>query len=419
MSTPVSAAPRYDDTYKPPPPKPPAFYQVLLLFVYHLVLGLALAYAIYNVWPPQPWPGDIPAPPKRAAVVNPANTNVSNEGVATTPQPTDAVADVYPGDKPPKFKLFGKEFQPTLEVRLLLLVMLAGAIGSYVHATSSLVDYLGNRTLISSWVWWYLLRPFIGLMLALIFYFVFRGGFITAGVNAGGEGAAAYINPFGVAALAGLVGMFSKVAADKLNEVFITLFRPERGDADRGDKLNTTPAPTLTGLVPKEGPATGRQTVMITGTGFAPGATVTFDQTPATNVTVVSDTSITAVTPAHDPGVVAVAVVNTDGQKTPTTGTYTYLSGGAGGGGGATDAPTIKSITPPTGASAGGDTVTILGTNFADGASVTFGGADPEEVTMPDANSLIVMTPAHAAGAVDVVVTNPDGQSATTKFTYT
>src|SRR5207248_5213807 len=110
--------------------------------------------------------------------------------------------DPYEGKLPPAFKLFGLWFQPTLETRLILLVMLAGAIGSYVHAASSLVDYLGNRTLVSSWVWWYLLRPFIGMMLALIFYFGFRGGFITGGVNTGGEGAANFINPFGIAATA-------------------------------------------------------------------------------------------------------------------------------------------------------------------------------------------------------------------------
>ena len=88
---------------------------------------------------------------------------------------------------PPPLYILGQEFQPTLEVRLILLVLLVGAIGSYVHSTSSIVDYLGNRTFISSWVWWYLLRPFIGMMLALIFYFVFRGGFITGWVNPSGE----------------------------------------------------------------------------------------------------------------------------------------------------------------------------------------------------------------------------------------
>ena len=36
------------------------------------------------------------------------------------------------------------------------------------HAAASFVDYLGNRAFVSSWVWWYLLRSFIGMLLALV-----------------------------------------------------------------------------------------------------------------------------------------------------------------------------------------------------------------------------------------------------------
>jgi hypothetical protein len=116
----------------------------------------------------------------------------------------------YGGEFPPPLWLFGLRFEPALETRLILLVLLVGALGSYIHGASSFVDYLGNRRFISSWGWWYVLRPFIGMMLALLFYFVFRGGFMTAGTNQGGDAAASFINPFGVAAFAGLVEMFSK-----------------------------------------------------------------------------------------------------------------------------------------------------------------------------------------------------------------
>ena len=62
--------------------------------------------------------------------------------------------------------------------------------------------------------------------LALVFYFVIRGGFLTT------SGGAKDINPYGIAALAGLVGMFSKQATDKLSEVFGTLFRAAAGEGD-------------------------------------------------------------------------------------------------------------------------------------------------------------------------------------------
>lgn len=362
MSINVDGPAKGDSTFQPDPPKKIGFYQVMILFVYHVTLALLLAYAAYNVWPPQPWPGD-----KVKAV---ANSNRSNAGRATgadsntsesiktaaganantnsaaaansnsaasaggeansnrgrADDAVEAAMGSYGDEYPPPFWMFGRKFQPPLETRLILLVLLAGAIGSYVHAASSFVDYLGNRTLISSWVWWYLLRPFIGMMLALIFYFVFRGGFITAGVNQGGDAAASFINPFGVAALAGLVGMFSKVAADKLNEVFQTVFRPAsgQGDAKRGDKLNANLTPAVSGVIPNVGPQAGGTPVTINGTGFMQGAKVSFGGAAATAVIITSPTSLTAVTPAHAAGPADVEVTNTNGQKDVLKGGFTY-----------------------------------------------------------------------------------------------
>ena len=80
---------------------------------------------------------------------------------------------------------------------------------------------MGNRQIYTSWVWGYILRPFIGVALATIFYFVIRGGFLSAG--AGAED----ISPFGISAMAGLVGMFSQRAMDKLREAADNLFNVE------------------------------------------------------------------------------------------------------------------------------------------------------------------------------------------------
>jgi hypothetical protein len=104
------------------------------------------------------------------------------------------------------------------EVRLILIVQSTGALGSFVQGASSLVRYLGEWKLEQSYRWWYILRPFIGSALALIFYFSIRGGFLS--VNAGAES----ISHFGMAATAGMVGLFSRYAVDKLREVFMTLF---------------------------------------------------------------------------------------------------------------------------------------------------------------------------------------------------
>src|SRR4051794_11192255 len=57
---------------------------------------------------------------------------------------------------------------------LIVLAVLMGAIGGYVHAATSFVTYVGNRRFKASWGWWYALRAFIGAGLALLLYFALR-----------------------------------------------------------------------------------------------------------------------------------------------------------------------------------------------------------------------------------------------------
>ena len=59
--------------------------------------------------------------------------------------------------------------------------------------------------------------------------------------------------------------------------------------------------PTVTSVSPNNGSTSGGTAVTITGTNFVSGATVTFGCAAATNVVVVSSTSITATTPAGVP----------------------------------------------------------------------------------------------------------------------
>jgi hypothetical protein len=161
-------------------------------------------------------------------------------------------------------------FEVSNDVRLILLVMVAGGLGSFIHTATSFGDFVGNQTLSRSWIWWYLLRPFIGMILAVVFYLVIRGGFLSAGTEAGS------VNPFGIAALAGLVGMFSKQASDKLNEVFNTLFKtaPGAGDSKRKDNL-TNPLPTISDIEPKSvEPLTKNLIIKVRGTGFVKGASI-------------------------------------------------------------------------------------------------------------------------------------------------
>jgi hypothetical protein len=77
--------------------------------------------------------------------------------------------------------------------------------------------------------------------------------------------------------------------------------------------------------------------------------------------------------------------------------------------------PTIVSVEPVSGSTRGGESVVVTGGGFVTGASVTFGGVPATSVAVLDSNGtrIRVVTPPHAAGTVDAVVTNPDGRSAT------
>ncbi len=75
----------------------------------------------------------------------------------------------------------------------------------------------------------------------------------------------------------------------------------------------------------------------------------------------------------------------------------------------ATPPPTITNVTPNTGPAAGGTNVTITGTNLT-GASVTF-GVTPATNVVATATQVTCTTPAHAAGAADVVVTTTGGNA--------
>src|SRR4029077_3909786 len=71
------------------------------------------------------------------------------------------------------------------------------------------------------------------------------------------------------------------------------------------------------------------------------------------------------------------------------------------------------------GSAAGGTPVTITGTGFLAGATVSLGGTAATGVTVVNSTSITATSPAHAGGAVNVVVTNSDGQSGTLSNGYT
>jgi hypothetical protein len=83
-------------------------------------------------------------------------------------------------------------------------------------------------------------------------------------------------------------------------------------------------------------------------------------------------------------------------------------------------APTVSAVSPASGPAAGGTTVTITGTNFTAGNTVSFGGHAATGVTVNSATSITATSPS-GSGTVDVTVTGPGGTSATSpadQFAY-
>ncbi|MCJ7433733.1 MAG: hypothetical protein MUO77_09630 [Anaerolineales bacterium] len=109
-------------------------------------------------------------------------------------------------------------FMVSSEMRLILLVIITGALGSLVHGFRSLFWYVGNRAFAKSWALMYFLLPFVGSSLSLIFYFVLRGGLFSPNATVDAT------SPFGFVGVAGLVGMFSNRAALKLQEIAESIF---------------------------------------------------------------------------------------------------------------------------------------------------------------------------------------------------
>lgn len=185
-----------------------------------------------------------------------------------------------PAAGPAPVRLLGPvELSIGTEARLLLIVVVAGALGSYIHLATSFADFAGNRRLVQSWLMWYMLRPFIGATLALVVYFALRGGLL---VGADSTGA---LNPYGIAAVAGLTGMFSKQASDKLREVFENLFRTERA-IERADTL-TAGKPSRAAVAAVPGDASASRADAASASTTHPGGSGTDSEARASRTPIV------------------------------------------------------------------------------------------------------------------------------------
>lgn len=122
----------------------------------------------------------------------------------------------------------------------------------------------------------------------------------------------------------------------------------------------------------------------------------------------VSNTGATDVDPADDPTLQANREDYWPTDKVEAV-PYDFDAGGVN-----DDAPALESVEPATGAAAGGDEVTLSGSGLEGTTSVTFGGTEAASFEVVSDNEVTAVTPAGAAGAVDVVVTTDVGSDTLT-----
>lgn len=175
-------------------------------------------------------------------------------------------------------------------------------------------------------------------------------------------------------------------------------------------------APTVTAVTdpliggPARGTTEGGTLVAVAGTGFDPGARVTFGGTPAGGVTVTGATALVATSPQHcPPGGVDVTVTNPDGQSGTLAPGFDYVL--------VEPPPRVLGVTPTAGAV--GDLLTVTGSGLRPGVRVFLGGVeaqvDPLSVTTTGLRALVGP---HPAGMVDVLLRNPDCQEDTVPFGF-
>ena len=206
--------------------------------------------------------------------------------------------------------------------------------------------------------------------------------------------------------------------------VAVWLVNPDGTQAQAPSTFLYLAPPTILGVAPARGPASGGTTVTINGDNLAEDPfgdvpTVLFcDDYAASSNCVAADPdfldvtsdgrTITLKSPARAPGVVDVAVLAPDGQEDIALSAFTF-----------TELPTVADIAPDAGPTNGGQMLRVTGTGFQPGISVTIDGAACTDVNLVDSTDLTCTTPSGGTGIKDVALQNPDGGTVVVTGGYT
>jgi formylglycine-generating enzyme required for sulfatase activity len=156
-------------------------------------------------------------------------------------------------------------------------------------------------------------------------------------------------------------------------------------------------APVVSGVTPNVGTIVGGTPITISGAYFTGVSSVLLGGAPATQVTVVNSTTLTAVTPAASAGAVDVTVT-ANGRVGSLANAYSYSNS------------SITGVVPNVGAAQGGGAVVITGAFLANTSAVWFGDSPAQSFTQVSATQVNAIAPAGTAGSsVDVRLQTPAG----------
>lgn len=299
--------------------------------------------------------------------------------------------------------LLGNMLGTNLEIRLLFIVAVSGALGSSIQTAKSYAGHIAAGRFNTNFMTWYFMRFPVGIGLALLVYLVIRGGFLTGSFSASAD-VATNVNPFGIAAISALTGMFAKEASAKLSEVFSNTFAGDDDDDSR-------PAPTVATNNLKVALNAAGDTLKheISGKGFAKGLEA-FIGDEKRAVDWQSDSKVTVTLLGKDVGAVGKQALSlrNPGAK-PVTVTIEVTAAAA---------PTISAATCLKDVATGNGNLTVDGANFDPKAVVLIGAKEVQPQSPATPGKLVAQIAAADLGTAKTLkfkVRNPNGDASAEK----
>jgi len=208
-------------------------------------------------------------------------------------------------------------------------------------------------------------------------------------------------------------------AATALGTHDVVVIDPTGVEGRLASAFQVADLPTIATVFPNTGAAAGGTFVVVRGSNFAAGVELRIDGVLQSQVTLDSPTRLTVTTDAGVAGAQVLEVRNADGGLAQAA--YVYVPQGD---------PSLTQLVPATGETAGGESITLTGSNFTASTTVRFdvdpdtgaGGVPATAVTLVDPSTLSVETPAFGSGAgtVSVMVTEPmTGQASVLPAAFT